>query len=223
MTVAPIALFAVPLKAYGVLVVLAAGPPLIVRATTATGRLTCTAARVTAPTVFRARPVRVEPAPRVIAPPDRIVPTKIEPAPVPAAPVACQNTWVAWAPLTSRTMLASPVSSAPLIWKMNRAFGSPAASRVRIPFSAKAVLKACTPGRIVAPPWSPASRSVGVRPAALATAATMAARTAASPSMVLPVTSPGGKPVSEPPADRTPRSPRITVAPVLVTVSPNTA
>ncbi len=64
-----------------------------------------------------------------------IVPPPITPLIVAAVPT-CQYTFLAWAPLTRRTLRLDegvPTVNVDAIWKTQKAFGSPFASRVRFP------------------------------------------------------------------------------------------
>jgi hypothetical protein len=109
-------------------------------------------------------------------------------------------------------------------WKMNTALGSPWASRVRVPVMANDVGVLYTPGVSVVPPsWvGPANVVVGARPAASLYAivkSDLAPHATASSSWIVPLTTPGGNPVMER-VGHVPRSPFMTVGPVLVTPAP---
>src|SRR5690606_35681398 len=91
---------------------------------------------VIAPARDIARPFTVEPAPIPIAVVVIIVPTNIDVAPTEPAPLTCQNTLWARAPLMSSIEVSAPSASAPLTWKTNTASGSPSASIVNTPAAA---------------------------------------------------------------------------------------
>ena len=108
------------------------------------------------------------------------------------------------------------------IWKMNTAFASPWASRVRSPEEISSDdVDTYRPGVRVWPPRFPASViAPRVRPAASLYAAVKSScawAAAGSPAWIVPLTVPGGKPVTAVPG-LSPRSPLTVVAPVLVTV-----
>src|SRR4029077_18401468 len=110
------------------------------------------------------------------------------------------------------------------IWKMKTALTSPWASSVRSPeeISSEEV-DLYRPGVRVCPPRFPASViAPTVRPAASLYAvvkSSCAWAAAGSPAWIVPLTVPGGNPVTAVPG-LSPRSPVTVVAPVLVTVEP---
>ena len=75
----------------------------------------------TAPVLVSRRPETMLLAPEAIAPLAIIVPTNVESAPIVPAPLTCQNTFCACAPLISTIWTLAPSESAPPIWKMNMA------------------------------------------------------------------------------------------------------
>src|SRR5580692_2616269 len=99
---------------------------------TASGTVITFAAKVTKP-CESALPLRDAPAPTVMAPAAMTVPENDDEAPVLTAPVTCQNTFEAWAPLTNLMSLEAAVLRAALTWKMKTAFGSFSPSRVIVP------------------------------------------------------------------------------------------
>ena len=103
-----------------------------------------------------ARPLTSLPAPTAIASCARIVPENIAFAPTAAAPLTCQNTLDAWAPLVSVTWAPAARLSAPPIWKTKTALGSPPPSSVSVPVSDTAPAAEYRPGGRVRPIKSPA-------------------------------------------------------------------
>jgi hypothetical protein len=120
------------------------------------------------------------------------------------------------------TLLAEAVVRAEPTWKMKTAFGSPSASRVSVPVSPIEEDAVYTPAVRVRPPRSPETLDVEGAPAAALYAvvrSVWACRATASATCWAPFTVPGGNPVTALPGLR-PRSPVITLGPVLVTVVP---
>src|SRR5580698_7835271 len=82
------------------------------------------------PAAVRARPSRLTPVPRLIAPLlETILPQKVELLLIVTAPWTSQYTFCAWAPLIRVTLEKALVESAPLICIMKIALGLPSASR----------------------------------------------------------------------------------------------
>ncbi len=148
------------------------------------------------------------------------------PAPTAAAPLTCQNTCDALAPLTRSTLAPAAILSAPPTWKTKTAFGSPPPSRVSVPVFATAPAAEYKPGVSVTPARSPAIAVPALRPETSLYAETRSLYPgpAVAPTRVAPVTTPGGKPVGCV-AALTPRSPRKVVngAPGALTVLPTEA
>jgi hypothetical protein len=88
---------------------------------------------VTAPILARARPWISVPVVTVMDWSAMMVPTKVEFVPSVAELPTCQNTLQGCAPLTRMTLLAEAVVSVDPAWKIQTAFGSPLALRVRAP------------------------------------------------------------------------------------------
>ena len=150
-----------------------------------------------------------------------MVPTKTEFVPSVAELLTCQKTLHGFAPLTSKTLLAEAVIRVLFDWKINTALESPLASRVRVPVMPR-VAPVYRPGTRVRPPSSVATAVPPVRPAASLYAAVrsfLACKATASALWSVPLSVPGGNPVTAVPG-LTPRSPLMTVGPVLVTVEP---
>ncbi len=154
----------------------------------------------------------------------RIFPAKVVPVPRVAELPTCQNTLQFTPPLITATAeLLAVVSILPIL-KTKTAAGFPWALSVRVPVSPTDDEKQYTPGVRVSPP-----RSCPVRSAvhdwlarllyAVVTSLCAWSATASAARMLPPITSPGGKPVAAEPG-LTPRSPVITLEPVLVTVEP---
>src|SRR5207249_1089296 len=136
----------------------------------------------------------------------------------------CQNTLAALAPTLKITWRAEVVVRVDAIWKMNTAFASPWASSVRSPEEISSEeMDLYRPGVRVRPPRFPATPiAPTVRPAASLYAvikSSCAWAAAESPAWIVPLTIPGGNPVTAVPG-LSPRSPLTVVAPVLVTVEP---
>ena len=91
-----------------------------------------TLSKVISPSIVRARPSSVTPAPRAIAPEStRKFPFIDVAAPNPTAASTFQNTFCTCAPLIKIILTAAPTLKAPEILKINCAFGSPLASNVK--------------------------------------------------------------------------------------------
>ncbi|HYO31899.1 MAG TPA: hypothetical protein VES21_03545, partial [Nocardioidaceae bacterium] len=137
----------------------------------------------------------------------------------------CQKTLQADAPLTSDTVLPGLVINEDPAWKMNTAFGSPCASKVRVPVKRITSAVAYTPETNVSPLRSPGAGNVrvGVREKASLYAGVHAARASLATlvvSCVVPSTMVAlSKPVMDDPG-LTPTSPVISEPPVFVTASP---
>ena len=101
---------------------------------TASGAVMVLSAKVTRPSE-RAPPSREAPAPSVIAPIAMMVPENEDDAPVVTAPLTCQKTLDAWAPLIRWIVVDAAVLRAALTWKMKTAFGSFWPSSVIVPVS----------------------------------------------------------------------------------------
>src|SRR6185503_18768341 len=152
----------------------------------------------------------------------RMVPLNTEPVPRVAELPTCQIMLAAWAPPLRITCRPTVVVRVEPIWKMNTAFSSPCASRVRSPEEISSeVVDLYRPGARVWPPRFPATVIAPlVRPAASLYAvvkSNCAWAAAASATCIVPLTVPGGNPVTAVPG-LNPRSPLIVVGPVLVTV-----
>src|SRR5438093_744455 len=154
----------------------------------------------------------------------RMLPLNTEPVPRVAELPTCQNTLAALAPPLRITWRAEVVVRVDAIWKMNTALATPLASSVRYPeeISSEEV-DLYRPGVRVCPPRLPATViAPTVRPAASLYAvvrSSCAWAAAGSPAWIVPLTVPGGNPVTAVPG-LSPRSPLTLVAPVLVTVEP---
>lgn len=118
------------------------------------------------------------------------------------------------------TLPVAPVMSVVVALKMKTALGLPCASRVSVPLRLNVPERALyTPGVRVVPPSSVATVVVTGWSTALrypVSRSVWACAAAASFTWMVPVTVPGGNPVTAP-AGLTPRSPLTTVRPVLVT------
>ena len=188
------------------------------------GTMMVSSSRVTAPLRASARPVMVSPVCTVIEVRARMVPWKVEPVPIVAELPTCQKTLQAWAPLVRRIVV--PVS----VPRVER--GLEYEDRVRVALRVQGQRTADvqrgggvvytgregvagadeaadgsrfdSPGGIVVARWSsrPGRPPRRRRPCAMA-----------------PFTVPGGNPVTAVPG-LTPRSPLMTLGPVLVTVVP---
>src|SRR3989454_1798077 len=180
--------------------------------------------RVTAPVRANSRPSTAAPVVTVMEANARMFPLNTEPVPSVAELPTCQKTLAALAPPLRITWRAEVVVRVDAIWKMKTALASPWASSVRSPeeISSEEV-DLYRPGVRVCPPRSPATRiAPTVRPAALLYAvvkASCAWAAAGSPAWIVPLTLPGGNPVTAVPG-LSPRSPLTVVAPVLVTMEP---
>jgi hypothetical protein len=187
------------------------------------GAVIVSVSRVTAPLRASARPSMVSLVSTEIDVRARMVPVKAEFVPRVAELPTCQNTLQAWAPLVRMTLLAESVMSVEGDWKMKTAFGSPPASRVSDPPTSSEEDALYTPGARVAPaPMKAGTLAVGLRPAASLYAVVRsdsACNATASAPCMAPFTMPGGNPVTALPG-LTPRSPLMTLGPVLVTVVP---
>src|SRR6185503_1733975 len=122
-----------------------------------------------------------------------------EPVPKVAELPTCQTTLAACAPPVKITCRPDVVVSVEPIWKMNTAFASPWASRVRsLEEISSDDVDVYRPGVRVWPPRFPASViAPTVRPAASLYAAvrsSCACAAAGSPAWIVPLTVPGGKP-----------------------------
>src|SRR5437667_5716726 len=180
--------------------------------------------RVTAPVRANSRPSTAAPVVTVMEANARMFPLNTEPVPRVAELPTCQNTVAALAPPLRITWRAEVVVRVDAIWKMKTALASPWASSVRSPeeISSEEV-DLYRPGVRVCPPRLPAIViAPTVRPAASLYAvvkASCAWAAAGSPAWIVPLTVPGGNPVTAVPG-LSPRSPLTVVAPVLVTVEP---
>jgi len=189
------------------------------------GTLMVSSSRVTAPFRASARPVTVSPVVTVIEVRARMVPWKTDPVPSVAELPTCQKTLQAWPPLMNLTELPEAVMSAEGTWKIQTAFGSFCASRISAPETPSPDEALYTPGARTWPaPMEAVARGVELCPAALLYAVVKSAcapfATPAPSSMYwVPVTVPGGNPVTEVPGYK-PRSPPMVLGPVLVTVVP---
>src|SRR5437867_6215676 len=177
---------------------------------------------VTAPVRANSRPSTAAPLVTVMEANARMLPLNTEPVPRVAELPTCQKTLAALAPPLRITWRAEVVVRVDAIWKMNTALASPWASSVRSPeeISSEEV-DLYRPGVRVCPPRLPATViAPTVRPAALLYAvvkSSSAWAAAGSPAWIVPLTVPGGNPVTAVPG-LSPRSPLTVVAPVLVTV-----
>src|SRR5665213_838095 len=100
---------------------------------TAFGAVTVFSYNVTAPFLANARPSRVAPSLIVIEVSASMFPLKSEDVPSVAELPTCQKTLAACAPLVRITLQPVVVMSVDTIWKIQTAFVSPPASRVRLP------------------------------------------------------------------------------------------
>src|SRR5437867_1257994 len=177
---------------------------------------------VTAPVRANSRPSTAAPLVTVMEANARMLPLNTEPVPRVAELPTCQKTLAALAPPLRITWRAEVVVRVDAIWKMNTALASPWASSVRSPeeISSEEV-DLYRPGVRVCPPRFPATViAPTVRPAASLYAvvkSSCAWAAAGSPAWIVPLTVPGGNPVTAVPG-LSPRSPLTVVAPVLVTV-----
>src|ERR1700736_3056128 len=137
------------------------------------------------------------------------VPANLEFAPTEPAPLTCQNPRDALRPLVSVTRDPAAMASAAPILKTKTAFGLPPPSRVTVPVFVTAAAAEYRPGVKVTVARSPALVVPPVRAATPSYAATRSkwACAAGLPTRIVPVTTPGGKPVGCAFA-LTPRSPR---------------
>src|SRR5438093_4553128 len=188
------------------------------------GRVMVLAPKVTAAVRANSRPSTAPPVVTVMDANARMFPLNTEPVPSVAELPTSQKTLAALVPPLKITWLPTVVVRVDAIWKMNTAFASPWASSVRSPeeISSEEV-DVYRPGVRVCPPRFPATRiAPTVRPAALIYAvvkSSCAWAAARSPAWIVPLTVPGGNPVTAVPGF-SPRSPLTLVAPVLVTVEP---
>jgi hypothetical protein len=188
------------------------------------GTVILSVSRLTSPLRASMRPATVSPVVTEIDVRARMVPVKAEWVPRVAELPTCQNTLQAWAPLMRRTLLAESVVRLEGAWKMKTALGSPPAFRVSAPWTSSVEDALYTPGTSAGPPLPimDGMLAVGLRPAASLYAvvrSSWACAATASALCVAPVTMPGGNPVTAVPG-LTPRSPVMTLGPVLVTVVP---
>ncbi|MCU1595991.1 MAG: hypothetical protein JWO12_3383 [Frankiales bacterium] len=93
--------------------------------------------RVTAPLRASRRPLTDKPVLAVTEVRASTVPRKVLLVPNVAELPTCQKTEHALAPFTSTTWLADAVMRVLALWKTKTAFGSPMASRVRVPVRAR--------------------------------------------------------------------------------------
>jgi hypothetical protein len=94
-----------------------------------------------APAIERPLPRRVAVSVKWIAPLAIIVPLKIEVPCISTSPFICQYTLHREAELTRITFDNELVAKAPPIWKINKALGSPCASKIK------------SPSNVAAAPW----------------------------------------------------------------------
>src|SRR5207245_6048936 len=180
--------------------------------------------KVTAAVRANSRPSTAAPVVTVMEANARMLPLNTEPVPRVAELPTCQNTLAALAPPLRITWRAEVVVRVDAIWKMKTALASPCASSVRSPeeISSEEV-DLYRPGVRVCPPRLPATViAPTVRPAASLYAVVRWScgwAAAGSPAWIVPLTVPGGNPVTAVPG-LSPRSPLTVVAPVLVTVEP---
>jgi hypothetical protein len=150
-----------------------------------------------------------------------MVPTKMERVPRVAELPTCQKTLHELAPLMSCTELVDAVVRVVGAWKTQTELGSFWPSSVRLPVRSRLLPAAYTPGARVNPPSVPWVAVTG-SPAATRNAAVRAiwaCAPTASAAWIVPLTVPGGNPVTAVPGE-TPRFPVTVVPPVLVTVEP---
>ena len=83
-------------------------------------------------------PISVDPASSSIAPSTIRVPLKTELSPNSKAPAICQYTLHKDAPFFKTIFVNVPVDNAPPILKINKALGSPCASKIKFPFIVEA-------------------------------------------------------------------------------------
>jgi hypothetical protein len=187
------------------------------------GRVILLSSRVTAPLRANTRPSTVALVCTAIEVNAMMVPTKVVLTPSVAELPTCQKTLHIEPPLMTLTVLSVPVINVDPAWKIQTALGSPWASRVTVPFTARlmAVAALYTPATRVRPVRSPTVAFGGLPAASLyaITRSDFAWAATASVTCCVPTTIPGGKPVTEDPG-KSPRSPVITEGPVLVTVWP---
>jgi hypothetical protein len=112
-----------------------------------------------------ARPLTRVPFPTAIALSAISVPAKSALAPMAPAPLTCQNTRDALAPLVSTTWLPAAMARAPSTWKTKTAFALPPPSRVNVVVFDAAPAIVWRPGPTVAPASAPASGDPPVRAA----------------------------------------------------------
>src|SRR6185503_469062 len=166
---------------------------------------------VTAAVRANSRPSTVAPVVTVMEAKARMLPLNTEPVPRVAELLTCQKTLAALAPPLKITCRPTVVVRVDPIWKMNTAFASPWASSVRSPEEISSdVVDLYRPGVRVWPPRFPATRiAPTVRPAASLYAVVKSSCTwaaAASAAWMVPLTIPGGNPVTAVPG-LNPRSP----------------
>src|SRR4051812_524037 len=154
----------------------------------------------------------------------RMFPPNVVPVPSVAELPTCQNTLQSWPPLFMITSELLAVVRVLPILKMKTALALPSAFSVSVPVSWADDEKQYVPGVSVLPPRScPVRSCVQVCPARLLYAVVTSfcawSATASAAWIVPPLTMPGGKPVTAVPG-LTPRSPVMTLGPVLVTVEP---
>ena len=95
---------------------------------------------VTAPLRARARPSMVVPVFRVMEVSAMMVPLKVELVPRVAELPTCQKMLQGSAPLMRRMLLSGAVTRVEPAWKIQKALGSPAALRVRVPENSRELL-----------------------------------------------------------------------------------
>jgi hypothetical protein len=188
------------------------------------GAVIVSVSRLTCPLRASTRPATVSPVVTEIDVSARTVPMKEEWVPRVAELPTCQNTLQAWAPLIRRMLLAESVVRLEGAWKMKTAFGSPPPFRVSLPWTSSVEDALYTPATSAGPPLPimDGMLAVGLRPAASLYAvvrSSWACPATASALWMAPFTMPGGNPVTAVPG-LTPRSPLMTLGPVLVTVCP---
>jgi hypothetical protein len=188
------------------------------------GAVIVSVSRLTCPLRASTRPAMVSPVVTEIDVRARTVPMKEEWVPRVAELPTCQNTLQAWAPLMRRMLLAESVVRLEGAWKMKTALGSPPPFRVSLPWTSSVEDALYTPATSAGPPLPimDGMLAVGLRPAASLYAvvrSSWACAAGASALCMTPFTMPGGNPVTAVPG-LTPRSPLMTLGPVLVTVCP---
>src|SRR2546426_5964367 len=191
---------------------------------TGTGVVIVLVSKVTAPFRANALPSSVAPVASAIDVRASMFPLKTEVVPRVAELPTCQKTLAAWALPLRMTWRPDVVVRVDAIWKMKTALASPWASSVRSPDDISSEdVDLDRPGVRVGPPGFPASViAPTVRPAASLYAvvkSSCAWAAAESATCLVPLTVPGGNPVTEVPG-LSPRSPVTVLAPVLVTVEP---